>query len=67
MERGWSVDAQTKAELEMVETEMHTAWNNLKADTELRKALRRACKAVKKTRTVAVTRFFERYVQDMED
>ena len=24
--RGWSGDAQTKPELEMAETEMHTAW-----------------------------------------
>ena len=63
----WSGDAQTKAELEIAETEMHTAWSNLKVDTkdaELRKAVRRACKTVKKIRTVAVTRFFERYVQD---
>ena len=48
--RGWSGDAQIKAELEMAETEMHTAWNNLKADTkdaELRKAARRACKTVR--------------------
>ena len=60
--RRWSEDAQTKSELEMAETETHTAWNNLKADTkdaELRKAVRRACKTVKKIRTVAVTRFFE--------
>ena len=49
---------------------MHTAWNNLKADnkdTERRKAVRRACKTVKKARTVAVTRFFERFVQKMEE
>ena len=54
----------------MAETEMHTAWNNLKADTkdtELRKTVRRACKSVKKIRAVAVTRFFERYVQEMEE
>ena len=68
--KGWSGDAQTKAELEMAETEMHTAWNNLKANTkdhELRKAVRRACKTVKKARTKAVTRFFERHVQEMEE
>ena len=68
--RGWSGDAQTKAEHEEAETEMHTAWNNLKADTkdaELRKAVRRACKTVKKIRTVAVTLFFSRYVQEMEE
>ena len=49
---------------------MHTAWNNIKADTkdtEPRKAVRRACKTVKKMRAVAITRFFERYVQKMEE
>ena len=54
----------------MAETDMHTAWDNIKADTkdtELRKAVRRRCKTVKKMRTVAVTRFFERYVQEMEE
>ena len=53
----------------MAETEMHTTWNDLKTDTkdtELRKAVRRACQMVKKTRTVALTRFFERCVQEME-
>ena len=68
--RGWSGGAQTIAELEMAETEMHTTWNDLKTDTkdtELRKAVRRACQMVKKTRTVALTRFFERYVQEMEE
>ena len=58
--RGWSGDAQTQSELEKAETEMRTAWSNLKADTkdaELRRAVRRACKTVKKIRTVAVTRF----------
>ena len=74
--RGWSGDGQTKAELELAETEMHTAWNNLKADTkdtelqkadtELQKAVRRACKTVKKIRILAVIRFFERYVQEMK-
>ena len=68
--KGWSGDAQTKAELEMAETEMHTAWNNIKSDTkdtELSKAVYRACKTIKKIRTVVVTRFFERYVQEIEE
>ena len=67
--RGWNGDAQEKADLEMAETEMHTAENNLRADTkdtELRKSVRRACKKAKKKRTAAVTRLFERYVEKMK-
>lgn len=59
----------TKAELEMVETHIHTVWHNLKADTkdtELRKAVHRTIKKVKRTRTAAVTRGFERYDQEMK-
>jgi len=68
--RGWSVDAQTQSELEKAETEMHTAWDNLKSDTrdaKRRKLVCRACKKAKKTRTAAVTRFFERYFQELEE
>ena len=35
-------------------------------DAEIREAVRKACK-VKRTRAAAVTRFFERYVQEMEE
>ena len=54
----------------MAETETHTTWYNLKPDskdTDLWKAARRACKKVTRTRTGAVTCFFERYVQEMEE
>ena len=68
--RGWSGDAETQAELSVVETAMHTAWRNLKEntkDTALRRAVRQACKGVKRVREAAVIRFFERYVQEMEE
>ena len=54
----------------MAKTEMHTAWNYLIVDfedTALRKSIRRACKTAENARIVAVVRFFERYVQGMED
>ena len=58
------------AKLEMVDKDMYTAGHNREKDakdTELRKAVRRACKKVIRTRTAAVNRFIERYVKEMEE
>ena len=48
---------------------MHAAWQRLKTDTrdgQLRKAVRKACNWLKRVRTAAVVRFFERHVVELE-
>ena len=67
--RGWSGDAQTEAELQTATDAMHAAWQRLKTDTrdaQLRRAVRKACNWLKKVRSAAVVRFFERHVVESE-
>ena len=67
--RGWSGDAQTKAELQTATDAMHTAWQRLKTDTrdaQLWKAARKAYNWLKRERSAAVVRFFERHVVELE-
>ena len=48
---------------------MHTAWQHLKTDTrdaQLRRAVRKACNWLKRVRSAAVVRFFERHVVELE-
>ena len=48
---------------------MHTAWQRLKMDTrdaQLWRAARKACNWLKRVRSVAVIRFFERHVVALE-
>ena len=47
---------------------MHTAWQCLKLDTrdaQLRRAVRKACNWLKRVRSAAVVRFFERHVVEL--
>ena len=67
--RGWSGDARTKAELQAATDAMHTAWQRLRMDTrdaQLRRAARKACNWLKRVRSAAVVRFFERHVVALE-
>ena len=67
--RGWSGDARTEAELQAATDAMHAAWKRLEMDTrdaQLRRAVRKACNWLKKVRSAAVVRFFERHVVEME-
>ena len=67
--RGWSGDARTEAELQPTTDTMHATWQRLKMDTrnaQLRRAVRRACNWLKKVRSAAVVRFFERHVVELE-
>ena len=67
--RGWSGGAQTEAELQAATDAMHAAWQRLKMDTrdaQLRRAVRKACNWLKKVRSAAVVRFFERHVVELE-
>ena len=67
--RGWSGDARTEAELQDATNAMYAAWQRLKMDTkdaQLRKAVRNACNWLKKVRSAAVVRFFERHVVELE-
>ena len=67
--RGWSGDARTEDELQAATDAMHTAWQRLKMDTrdaQLRRAVRKACNWLKKERSSAVVRFFERHVVELE-
>ena len=67
--RGWSRDAQTEAELQTATDAMHAAWQRLKTDTrdaQLRRAVRKACNWLKRARSAAVVRFFERHVVELE-
>ena len=48
---------------------MHAAWQRLKTDTgdaQLRKAVRKACNWLKRVRSAAAVRFFERHVVELE-
>ena len=68
--RGWSGDAQTEAELQTATDAMHAAWQRLKTDTRdahLRRAVRKACNWLKRVRSAAVVRFFERHVVELEE
>ena len=67
--RGWSEDARTEDELQAATDAMHTAWQRLKMDTrdaQLRRTVRKACNWLKRVRSVAVVRFFERHVVELE-
>ena len=67
--RGWSGDARTEAELQAATDAMHTAWQRLETDTsdaQLRRAARKACNWLKRVRSAAVVRFFERHVVELE-
>ena len=67
--RGWSGDAQTEAGLQTATDAMHAAWQRLKSDTrdaQLRRAVRKACNWLKRVRSAAVVRFFERHVVELE-
>ena len=68
--RGWSGDARTEAELQAATDAMHTAWQRLKMDTrdaQLRRAVRKARNWLKRVRSAAVVRFFERHVVELEE
>ena len=48
---------------------MHAAWQRLKIDTrdtQLRRAVRKACNWLKRVRSAVVVRFFERHVVELE-
>ena len=48
---------------------MHAAWQRLKMDTrdaQLRRAVRKVCNWLKRVRSAAVVRFFERHVVELE-
>ena len=67
--RGWSGDARREAELQAASDAMHAAWQRLKMDTrdaQLRRSVRKACNWLKKVRSAAVVRFFERHVVELE-
>ena len=60
---------QTEAELQTATYAMHAAWQGLKTDTrdaQLRRAVRKACNWLKRVRSAAVVRFFERHVVELE-
>ena len=49
--------------------EIHTAWQRLKIhirDVQLRRAVRNACKRLKRVRSAVFVRFFERHVVELE-
>ena len=67
--RGWSGDARTETELQAATDAMHTAWQHLKMDprdAQLRRAVRKACNWLKRVRSAAVVRFFERHTVELE-
>ena len=67
--RGWTRDAQTEAELQTATDAMHAAWQRLKIDTrdaQLRKAARKTRNWLKRVRSAAAARFFERHVVELE-
>ena len=67
--RSWSGDSQTEAGLQAATDAMHAAWQHLKTDTrdaQLRRAVRKACNWLKRVRSAAVVRFFERHVVELE-
>ena len=68
--RGWSGDARTEAELQAATDAMHTTgWQRLKMDTrdtQLRRAVLKACNWLKRVRSAGVVRFFECHVVELE-
>ena len=67
--RGWSGDAQTEAELQAATDAMHAAWQRLEMDTrnaQLRRGIMKVCNWLKRVRSAAVVRFFERHVVELE-
>ena len=67
--RGWSGGARRKSELQAATDAMHAAWQRLKMDTrdaQPRRSVRKACNWLKKVRSAAVIRFFERHVVELE-
>ena len=67
--RGWSGDGRTEAELQAATDAMHTAWQRLRMgtrDAQLRRVVRKACNWLKRVRSAAVVRFFERHVVELE-
>ena len=67
--RGWSGDARTEAELQAASDAMHTAGQRLKMDTrnaQLRRVIGKACNWLKRVRSAAFVRFFERHVVELE-
>ena len=67
--RGWSGDARTEAELKAATDAMQTAWQRLKintSDSQLWRAVRKACNWLKRVRSAAVVRFFERHIVELE-
>ena len=67
--RGWSGDAQSEAELQTATDAMHAAWQRLNSNTrnaQLRRAVRKACNWLKRVRSAAVIRLFERHVVELE-
>ena len=67
--RGESRDTQREAELQAVTDAMHAALQHLKVDNrdaQLQRAVRKVCSWLKRVRSVAVVRFFERHVIDLE-
>ena len=62
-------DARTEAELQAATDAMHAVWQRLKMDTrdaQLRKAVRKASNWLKRVRSAAAIRFFERHVVELE-
>ena len=67
--RGWSGDARTEAEPQAATDAMHTAWQRLKMNTrdaQLWRAVSKVCNWLKRVRSAAVVRFFERHVVELE-
>ena len=67
--RGWSGDAKTEAELQTATDAIHAASQRLKTDirdAQLQRAVRKACNWLKRVQSVAVFRFFERHVVELE-
>ena len=67
--QGWSGDARTEAELQAATDAMRAAWQRLEIDTrdtQLRRAVRKTCNWLKRVRSAAVVRFFERHVVEFE-
>ena len=66
---GWSGEALTGAELQAATDAVHAAWQHLKFVTQAaqwRRAFMHACQKLKKVRTGAVVRFFERHIVELE-
>ena len=67
--RGWSGDAQTEAELQVVTDAKHVGWQRLKMDNrdvQLWRAVRHACNWLKRVRSAAVIRFFKHHTVALE-